>query len=50
MGGNTDRMSDVFAGDTTLMAESESNLQRYVSAFGRVCKRRNLKINVERVK
>ena len=32
----------MFADDTTLMAESESNLQRYV----RACKRRKLKINV----
>ena len=28
------------------MAESESNLQRYVSAFVRVCERRKLSINV----
>ena len=36
--------------DTTLMAESESNLQRYVSAFVRVCERRKLNINVEKSK
>ena len=47
MGGNTGRVSGVlFADDTTLMAESESNLQRYVSAFVRVCERRKLKISV----
>ena len=36
----------LFADDTTLMAESENNLQRYVSAFVIVCERRKLKINV----
>ena len=47
MGENTDRVSSLlFADDTTLMAESESNLQRYVSALVRVCERRKLKINV----
>ena len=33
----------LFADDTTLMAESENNLQRYVSAFVRVCERRNVR-------
>ena len=47
MGENTGRMSGLlFADDTTLMAESESNLQRYV----RVCERRKLKINVGKSK
>ena len=47
MGENAGKVSDLlFADDTTLMAESENNLQRYVSAF--VCKRRKLKINVEK--
>ena len=32
------------------MAESESNLQKYVSAFVRVCERRKLKINVGKSK
>ena len=41
MGENTGSMSGLlFAYDTTLMTESESNLQRYVSAFVRVCERR----------
>ena len=40
----------MFADDTTLMAESESNLQRYVSAFVRVCERKKLKINVGKSK
>ena len=40
----------MFADDTTLMAESENNLQRYVSAFVRVCKRGKLKINVGKSK
>ena len=35
---NTGKVSSmVFADDTILMAESENNLQRYVSAFVRVC-------------
>ena len=38
------------ADDTTLIAESESNLQRYVSVFVRVCERRKLKINVGKSK
>ena len=33
MGENRGRVSGLFADDTTLMAESESNLQRYASAF-----------------
>ena len=42
MGENTSRVSGLlFADDTTLMTESESNLQRYV----RVCESRKLKIN-----
>ena len=49
MGVNTGKVSGLlFADDTTLMAESENNLQRYVSAFVRVCERRKLKINVEK--
>ena len=48
---NTGRVGGLlFADDTTLMAESESNLQRYVSAFVRVCERRKLKINVGKSK
>ena len=33
-----------------MIAESESNLQRYVSAFVKVCERRKLKINVGKSK
>ena len=44
MGGNSDRVSGLlFANDTTFIAESESNVQRYVGAFVRVCERRKLK-------
>ena len=51
MGGNTGKVSGLlFADDTTLMAESESNLQKYISAFVRVCERRKLKINVGKSK
>ena len=47
IGENASKVSGLlFADDTTLMAESENNLQRYVSAFVRVCERRKLKINV----
>ena len=46
MGKNAGKVSSLlFADDTTLMAESENNLQRYVSAFVRVCERRKLKIS-----
>ena len=51
MGENTGRVSGLlFADNTTLMAESETNLQRYVSAFVKVCERRKLKINVGKSK
>ena len=51
MGENAGKVSGLlFADDTTLMAESENNLQRYVSAFVRVCERRKLKINVGKSK
>ena len=40
----------LFANDTTLMVESASNLQRYISAFVRVCERKKLKINVGKSK
>ena len=51
MGENADKVSGMlFADDTTLMAESENSLQRYLSAFVRVCERRKLKINVGKSK
>ena len=47
IGENAGKVSGLlFADDTTLMAESESNLQRYV----RACKRRKLKISVRKSK
>ena len=51
MGENIGKVSGLlFADDTTLMAESENNLKRYVSAFVRVCERRKSKINVGKSK
>ena len=51
MGENAGKVSGLlFADDTTLMAESENNIQRYVSAFVRMCERRKLKINVGKSK
>ncbi len=35
----------LFADDTALVADSERRLRRLVKEFGRVCKRRKLKVN-----
>ena len=40
----------LFADDTALMAESAEQLQCLVTEFGRVCKRRKLRINVNKRK
>ena len=40
----------LFADDTALVAESEEDLKRLVQEFGRVCKRRKLKVNVGKSK
>ena len=40
----------LFADDTALVAHSEEKLCRLVSEFGRVCKRRNLRVNVGKSK
>ena len=40
----------LFADDTTLVADSEDMLCRLVSEFGRVCKRRKLRVNVGKSK
>ena len=40
----------LFADDTALVADSEEALQQLVTEFGRVCKRRKLKVNVEKSK
>ena len=40
----------LFADDTALVADSEEKLCRLVSVFGRVCKRRNLRVNVGKSK
>ena len=36
----------LFADNTALVADSEEKLCRLVSEFGRVCGRRNLRVNV----
>ena len=40
----------LFADDTALVADSEEGLQQLVTEFGRVCKRRKLKVNVGKSK
>ena len=40
----------LFADDTALVADSEEKLCRLVSAFGRVCERRKLRVNVGKSK
>ena len=40
----------LFADDTTLVTDSEKKLCRLVSEFGRVCKRRKLRVNVGKSK
>ncbi len=42
--------STLFADDTVLIAESESDLQNVVNVFHSVCKRRQLKVNVNKSK
>ena len=39
----------LLASETALVADSEENLCRLVSVFGRVCKRRKLRVNVYNV-
>ncbi len=40
--------SVLFADDTVFIAENESDLQNMVSVFDSVCKRRQLKVNVNK--
>jgi hypothetical protein len=40
----------LYADDLALCSESEEGLQRLVEGFGRVCKRRGLKVNVDKSK
>ncbi len=42
--------SILFADDTVLIAENESDLQKLVIVFDSVCKRRELKVNVNKSK
>ncbi len=41
---------NLFADDTVLIAENESDLQILISVFDSVCKRRKLKVNVNKNK
>ncbi len=40
----------LFAGDMALVADSEGRLRQLVEEFGRVCKRRKLKVNESKSK
>ena len=40
----------LFADDTALVADSKEKLSRLVSEFGRVCERRNLRVNLGKSK
>ena len=40
----------LFADDTALVADSEEKLYRLVSEFGRICKRKKLRVNVGKSK
>ena len=40
----------LFANDTALVADSEEKLYKLVSEFGRVCKRRKLRVTVGKSK
>ncbi len=42
--------SILFAADTVLIAENKSALQNFVSVFDSVCKRRKLKVNLDKSK
>ncbi len=42
--------SILFADDTVLIAENESDLKHLVSVFYSVCKKRRLKVNVSKSK
>ena len=45
-GGRLEINQLLFADDTTLVADSEQNLCRLESEFGKVCERRKLRVNV----
>ena len=40
----------LFTDDTALVADSEQNLCRLMTKFGRVCERKKLRVNVDKVK
>ncbi len=43
-------VAGLYADDTVLLAESEGMLQRIVDEFGRVCRKRKLKVNAGKSK
>ena len=45
-GGRFEINQVLYADDTALAADSEEKLRKLVSLFGRVCKRRKLRVNV----
>ena len=45
-GGRFEISQLLFVDDTALVADSEENLCRLMSEFGRVCERRKLRVNV----
>ena len=49
-GGRLEINQLLFADDTTLVADSEEKLCRFVSEFGRVCERRKLRVNIGKSK
>ena len=49
-GGKVEKNQLLFADDTALVADSEEKFCRLVSEFGRVCKRRKLRVNVRKSK
>ena len=49
-GGRFEINQQVFADDTALVADSEEKLGGVVSEFGRVCERKELKVNVGKSK
>ena len=49
-GGRIEIKQPLFADDTAILADSEEKLCSLVSEFGRVCKRRKLKVNAGKSK
>ena len=49
-GGRFETNQLLFAEDTALVADSEEKLCRLGSEFGRVCERKKLRVNVDKIK